>query len=359
MEFVITIPAGPDFDPRMKLTLESLHIQKAKVKAALCDVSDDSKCHALIHSYEDLISYTRHGPDKGQSDAINEGWRAVQGDIYGWLNVDDFLAPDALEIAERIFTDNPDIDVVYGQSLIMEGKSFIGLHSEVRPITDDIYRSNIISQPSCFVRRSALFNVGLLDVDLHYTMDWDLWARLYEAGAKFHYVPEVLSVVAWEQTTKTASFNMQRYKELLRLPRRHAGRCAAQRTALSFLLEHLSQYGFAQPVFRTLLRSIRKKNAVPDRRWRPVGAKADGGSNAQNIICEVPLFHYEDSTDVTLALGFTHAAKRQIEVGGEAPITHEKPHADIDVRLSSGRAKIIRITAAQGHMSDLRSITWK
>lgn len=337
----------------MKYSLESLRVQKPKVKAALCDVSDDPNCHALVKSNANIIAYTRHGPDEGQSDAINEGWCAVDGDIYGWLNVDDYLAPDALNIAEQIFTEHPDIDVVYGQSLILREQSFIGLHSEVRPMSDELYRSNIISQPSCFVRREALFKTGLLDVDLHYTMDWDLWVRLREMGAKFHYVPLVLSVVAWDEATKTASFNKQRYKELLRLSRRHAGWYASQRTALSFLLEHLSQYGLLQPIFKALLGGVRKKNNVPDLRWRPVKG---GGGAAPETICEVPLFHYGEDSQHRLVLDFKNETNREIEIGEKIRMRSSLTEAQVDIDLVRGQSKILRIRSEDGAMADLMSV---
>src|SRR4030042_1306962 len=54
-------------------------------------------------------------PDKGQSDAINKGWRMAKGDILGWLNADDTYMPWAVETAVRFFAENPDVGMVYGR----------------------------------------------------------------------------------------------------------------------------------------------------------------------------------------------------------------------------------------------------
>ena len=35
-------------------------------------------------------------PDRGQSDALNKGFRKASGDIIAWINSDDMLAPNAL-----------------------------------------------------------------------------------------------------------------------------------------------------------------------------------------------------------------------------------------------------------------------
>ena len=159
--YVFSVPIGPAHIDRLPQTLKSLAAQSVPVKVALCDASGSAKCKAIADAFPDLIAYRRHGPDKGQSDAINEGWREVEGDVYSWLNADDYLAPDALDIVERAFDDNLQAEIVYGQSLILEEDgTYIGLHPAVSPDIDLITRSNIISQPSCFYKGDLIKALG-------------------------------------------------------------------------------------------------------------------------------------------------------------------------------------------------------
>ena len=60
-------------------------------------------------------------PDRGQSHGICKGFERASGDIFAWLNSDDYyFAEDTLEIVQKVFQENPDIDVVYG------GVDFVG-----------------------------------------------------------------------------------------------------------------------------------------------------------------------------------------------------------------------------------------
>ena len=49
-----------------------------------------------------------------------------------------------------------------------------------------------VAQPSAFIRRKALQDVGLMDINLHRAMDFDLWLRL-RVKYPFHYVPRCWS----------------------------------------------------------------------------------------------------------------------------------------------------------------------
>ena len=42
-------------------------------------------------------------PDNGQSDGLNKGFRKATGDIIAWVNSDDKLYPNALEIINKFF----------------------------------------------------------------------------------------------------------------------------------------------------------------------------------------------------------------------------------------------------------------
>lgn len=260
--FSISVPVGAwhDFLPA---NLTSLAVQKADLRVALLDASGDPRVAALADRYSDLISYRRHGPDTGQSDAIAEGWRNAPGDILGWLNADDSLMPGALETAARHFEDDPWLDMVYGHSTILDNAGrMIGYHWAVDPPGPHILEANIVSQPSCFFKRAAYEKIGGLDKSLHYVMDWDLWIRLYKAGASIGFIDAPLSQVLWDEDTKTASFNVLRRAELKRLIERYAPPETHRRIFRAFAVHTLSERIRPHPLRKAILRQLRRNAPV-------------------------------------------------------------------------------------------------
>lgn len=322
MKFVLTIPAGPSFEPRMAQTLRSLAAQNVRLTVALCDVSNDPAAHRLAEHHQPIIGYRRHGPDRGQSDAINEGWRALEGDVYGWLNCDDTLAPGALQRVANIFDSSDDIDIVYGQSLILDDAgALIGAHPAVRAPSDRLYYDDIISQPSCFVRRKKLFDLGLVREDLHYTMDWDLWIRLMEAGARFHYLPEVLSSVIWATDTKTGQLSWRRYKELWQVLSRNCSFSRCVKSMIGFTQHHFSAYG---------------DNGVSSASWDFF--KANG-------TIRLPLFHYQDRAVSAISL---HGLEEEPEVvlNGKSQGKGSGPRLVLSTPIESGSVATLEIHTA-------------
>jgi glycosyltransferase involved in cell wall biosynthesis len=57
--------------------------------------------------------------DSGQSEALNKGFRRAKGEIIGWLNSDDRYRPHCFECVVQAFKDNPEIDIVYGDYLLV------------------------------------------------------------------------------------------------------------------------------------------------------------------------------------------------------------------------------------------------
>jgi len=219
--FVVAVPVGA-WNDSLAATFNSLAIQSPRPAVALLDASGDPRVAELADSFGDLIAYRRHGADAGQASAIAEGWRAVEGDILHWLNVDDALMPGALAAVARAFEADPETDVVYGHSIVLDDEGGLrGAHPAVDPARlDALPRDCVISQPSCFARREAVERAGGLDASFHYVMDWDLWTRLYDAGARFAFLNEFLSQVVWGGNTKTAHLNGRKLYELFRIVRR-------------------------------------------------------------------------------------------------------------------------------------------
>lgn len=230
--FALSIPVG-SWHPAIPAMVRSVLAQNVPLELAVFDASGDQRVKSALSPLEALATHWHEGPDGGQANAIREGWAATGAKYLGWLNADDLLYPHALERAELAL--DAGADVFTGQSMFMDKvNSFTGLHPGVRPISDELYRANIISQPSTFVRRTCVEAIGGLNPALHYTMDWDLWVRLREAGMQFQQTDDVLSAVIIEPGTKTSELTMARLRELRRIIARHAGPVTQAKSLIGF-----------------------------------------------------------------------------------------------------------------------------
>lgn len=132
----------------------------------------------IIKKYSDSISYWISEPDDGQSDAIRKGLLKSSGEIFNWINSDDFLAPNALFNIASAFEN--DIDIYCGFSQIFNDKDGIILfnhRTKLYPILEETIFNQSINQPAMFYKRSIINILGGINVSLHYIMDLELWWR--------------------------------------------------------------------------------------------------------------------------------------------------------------------------------------
>jgi glycosyltransferase involved in cell wall biosynthesis len=132
----------------------------------------------IIKKYESQITYWESKKDKGQSDAINKGLAKATGDIVAWLNSDDMYTDNALRRVATIFSKNPDVDIVYGnvwQCYPDKTEKHINVKFNPKHFLTGVN----MHQPSVFWRRKVHEEVGFIDESLYYTMDYDLWLRLF------------------------------------------------------------------------------------------------------------------------------------------------------------------------------------
>ena len=349
--FVISVPIGA-YHPLLCDCLSSLAIQTPRPQVAVLDASGDPRVAETIAGFSDLITYHRAGPDGGQSDAIIEGWDNLSGDILGWLNADDALYPGALAEAAQKFFDAPDTDLFYGHSVIINDDDVVeGYHWAVEPPSDMILAGDIISQPSCFFRRSKLYEIGGLDRNLHYTMDWDIWVRLWRAGAKFAYTDNVLSRVLWSSDAKTGGFNRQRREELERIIGANDSLVRRLKSRFGFALHHVLEY-MAPDFITDFLRSARGRSL------RTInGLDRNGAFSGEAFL---PLVHYADAPanaleidvkcDGAVALSAA-GAMREVSSSGMHTLQFEKP-------VPAGEIVKLRMNAKDGP-ARLLGVKWR
>ena len=125
--------------------------------------------------------------DRGRVDAANKGARMASGDVVAWLNADDRYEPGALSgLREQALARHPEIAWVTGYCPIIDAdgreiRSGITAYKNLllRRWSLPLYLTqNFVSDPSTFVRRSALDQVGLLDERYRESHDYDLWLRV-------------------------------------------------------------------------------------------------------------------------------------------------------------------------------------
>ncbi|MEZ5997571.1 MAG: glycosyltransferase [Hyphomonas sp.] len=293
--FAISVPVGA-WHPFLPHALASLKAQGPDVAVALLDASGDPRVKALGDAESDWLAYRRHGKDRGQSDAILEGWANVGGDWLGWLNADDVLMPGAIDCVRAKLATEPDLDLVYGRSTIVdETSAMTGYHFNVEPPGPRLFEGCIISQPSCFFRRTAYESVGGLNRDLHYVMDWDLWIRLYKAGARFAFLDVPMSQVLWGAETKSASLNRRRRQELRMVIGEHTPEDKQKEIFRAFAIHAIADMIWPPVLKDRVLKRLRRVGQ------RLCGLRADGEIADQATLL---LAHYfgDAVTGVTLGL---------------------------------------------------------
>lgn len=339
LTFAITIPIGPNPSEWLSWTLRSLAAQTVETRVAVCGVESSETLKDQLRAHSEQTVYKRFGPDRGQSDAINEGWQALNGDIYGWLNDDDCLAPDALAKVAKVFSDHPDVDIVFGDTVLFENDGYSRLHPGPSEIDDVLFRDNLISQPSCFIRKNALFDVGLLDINRHYTMDWELWVRLYKAGKKFYYLPEILSLVRHHADTKTGSLNFERLSEIYGLVLSHSGLRHAVHTGFNFSIFHLAEYGPFKRFFSSVKRSL-----------------CDPKSSHGDFTRDFTLFHYNTKPTETLIVDFPISVDCEIYLNHKSVFKGETCRFTQNLTLVPGETISLRLEYKGAEHSAVQSI---
>lgn len=152
--------------------------------------TDDSV--AVIKKYAPWIDYWVSEPDGGQSAAINRGLEMGTGDFACWINSDDLLCQNAL--FEHATNVGFDAGVVYvgvcvlikaDSSLLFRRESGIHTLEDLLRVREVWRQGRNITQAEVLFPRQMALDVGALDVSNHYSMDYELWGKLFLAGAEF------------------------------------------------------------------------------------------------------------------------------------------------------------------------------
>jgi len=192
----------------LRETIESVLSQDyPHLEYQIIDDGSTDSTPKILEDYAGRANIERH-QNCGQTATINKGWERSTGEILFWLNSDDTLLPGGVRKAVDYLAEHPQIDIVFGDTLFTSEAGMALRRSKNR--TGFEYQKfvvqceNPIPQPSAFIRRRVIEDIGLLDPSYYYFMDWDFWLR---AGLRHQiaYFPELLSTYRLHRESKTVA----------------------------------------------------------------------------------------------------------------------------------------------------------
>lgn len=169
----------------------------------------------IINKYKDKIDIIISEKDGGQSEAIQKGFNLATGDILCWLNSDDSFCENALWAVALEFQ-HGEVDMVAGCCNVANKEN---IFSKCMPLYDkdelcikdmlDLdnqwMKGNFFYQPEVFFTKSIYDKAGsYIDNNLHWSMDYDLWARFAEQSAKIKIISHPLAYHNKHEKQKTA-----------------------------------------------------------------------------------------------------------------------------------------------------------
>ncbi len=167
----------------------------------------------IIKKYEKHLKFWVSEKDRGQAHAINKGFQYCTGEIFNWLNSDDYLEPGAIQKIAAAFEEDK-IKLVAGTVRIFETETVAIVQNENLTAQGLMCWEKDVKfvQPGVWLRRELVAKCGSIDERFHYAFDWDLYIRYLYNFSEVKEIPELLVHFRLHGDSKTESLS-QKFSE--------------------------------------------------------------------------------------------------------------------------------------------------
>ena len=190
MTKVSTITPCYNMSKYMKGFLDNLSTQTHKDLEIVLDHNDPSDEEVkLVEEYNEQYDNILHIKVEGVDPigtSMNRCIEYAPGDYLCIWNVDDLRTPDSIEVMAKALDENPDVDFVYGNYVIVpKFGDTEGQYVDETGREDELTTSMILG-PYFMFRKSLLEKSGVFDEQLIQGADYDLALRLAFNGKGLH-----------------------------------------------------------------------------------------------------------------------------------------------------------------------------
>jgi glycosyltransferase involved in cell wall biosynthesis len=210
--------------------------------------STDTTLSILMDSKLGVNMHWVSKKDSGPAEAINNGFRLARGSIFGWLNSDDFYAKGAIDRALQAFEENPKWVMVYGHAQHVDINGLVLGDYPTLPPRSNIQhfkKGSFICQPTIFIRREVVEEIGFLDESLKTAFDFDYWLRIFKhyPRSRIGFIDEVQAYSRLHDACLTRKFRKTVAVESIKVIFDHLG-SAPGHWIQTYFDELCSQYPF-------------------------------------------------------------------------------------------------------------------
>lgn len=166
----------------------------------------------IIKKYECCIDFWKSEPDKGIYDAMNKGIALATGEWINFLNAGDVFFDNSttndvvFEIIKR------HVDIIYGDFIAFNDSLGASLLVKAKSLKT-IFRGNIFSHQSCFIR-SVVLRDNLFDIKYKIAADYNQMLSLFLKRKVFFYMSIPFAVM---NTDGISYSNMKTYIEQMKI----------------------------------------------------------------------------------------------------------------------------------------------
>lgn len=202
-----------------KTILSVINQSYKNIEYIIIDGGSTDNSVKIIKKYQTHIAYWVSEPDNGQSDAINKGFQKATGEIFYWINSDDYLLPNVLsKVANYNWT--KDLGAIVGIGHILNlSNEIIYTPNYYEPIdTQNLFEwtdGKDFMQPACFFSKDAWDDCGPLNEDLYFCMDVDLWINISKKYKIDRINEDFAHAYAHEKAKTTADENKMKLETYL------------------------------------------------------------------------------------------------------------------------------------------------
>ncbi|MCI5140225.1 MAG: glycosyltransferase [Candidatus Electrothrix sp. ATG1] len=190
-------------------TIRSVLLQNyPNLEYIIIDGGSDDQTLSIIKKYEPWITHWVSERDGGQAEAINKGFANATGELFAWINSDDYYLPHALiQLVKALMQSRADFvhgDVWRADEHDAPRPWRNGAAMDLKTTLESLYIP--IPQQGAMWRRSLWKNVGGLDPQWHCVLDRDFFIRA-ALKHKFHYEPSAVAVSRVHPAAKSTAFS--------------------------------------------------------------------------------------------------------------------------------------------------------